>query len=268
MMEQLGEVMGQLAAYGEIMATILLIMLGGMVAVIILYKVASSLIKPGGAYARAMKVFFGALYAMILVVTVLVAADKIGLPVEGLGGPAILAVIVIAVIAFFLVPFLPRIPFVIGDMVQVRDVMGTVEAMTAYQVVIRTFDGQTVFMPTAVVMSSAIRNYTSIPNRRIEMNVDIYTADDIGRARALLLETMELNEKVLADPAPSVFVTGINGERASLLALCWVENADWFGTRDALWVAVAAAFADDDKVSMALPQIEISSSGAIPSSQE
>jgi small conductance mechanosensitive channel len=260
MLEELKPVMGQLANYGEIIASILFIMFGGMVAVIALYKVATAFIRPGGAYARAMKVFFGAVYAMVLVITVLVAAARIGLPVEGLAGPAILIVIVVAVIIFFLVPFLPRLPFVTGDMVKIKDVMGVVEAITAYQVVVRTFDGQTVFMPTAVVMSSAIRNYTAIPNRRIEMNLDIYASDDIERARALLLETMELNAKVLADPAPTVFVTGITGESASLLALCWVENADWFGTRDALWVAVAAAFADDDKVSMALPQMQVSGS--------
>lgn len=259
MMEELKPIMGQLAAYGEVIVSILVIMFGGMIAVIALYKLASSLIKPGGAYARAMKVFFGAIYAMVLVVTVLVAAHKVGLPVEGLGPPALLFVIVISVLAFFLVPFLPRLPFVTGDMVKVKDIMGTVEAITAYQVVIRTFDGQTVFMPTAVVMSSAIRNYTAIPNRRVELNVDIYAGDDIERARALLVEIMELNAQVLADPAPNVFVTGINGERASLLALCWVENAEWFSTRDALWVAVAAAFADDDKVSLALPQMEIAS---------
>ena len=149
-------------------------------------------------------------------------------------------------------------------MVQVKDVMGKVEAITAYQVVIRTFDGQTVFMPTAVVMTSAIRNYTAIANRRVELNVDIYANDDIARARALLLEIMELNAKVLADPAPSVYVTGITGERASLLALCWVENSDWFATRDALWVAVASAFADDDKVSLALPQLAIDPGSQAP----
>lgn len=260
MFEQIEPVIGQLAGYGQIIASVLGIMFGGMVAVIILYRLASSVIRPGGAYARAMKVFFGAIYAMVLVLTVLVAADKIGLPVTGLAPPAILVVIVLSVIAFFLIPFLPRFPFAVGDMVQIRDVMGIVEAITAYQVLLRTFDGQTVYMPTAIAMSSSIRNYSAIPHRRIEMNVDIYTTDDIDRARALLLETMELNAKVLADPAPAVFVTGITGERVSMVAFCWVANADWFGTRDALWVAVARAFAEDDKVAMARPQLEISGS--------
>ena len=259
MLDELQQVLGQLASYGSLIATVLVVMFGGIIAVILLYKLASSLINPAGHFARAMKVAFGAVYAMILVVTILLAATKIGLPVDGLAGPAILIVIVAAVIVFFLLPFLPRLPFVVGDMVQIKDVMGNVEAMTAYQVVMRTFDGQTVFIPTAVAMTSAIRNFSAIPHRRIEMNVDIYAADDIERARALLLEIMELNPKVLAEPAPAVFIVNVTGERASMVAFCWVENADWFATRDALWVALSKAFAEDQSVNMALPQLDVRS---------
>ena len=122
-MNEIKELIGQLAGYGQLIASLLVVLFGGMVAVVILYRLVSRFIKPGGKYARAIKVFFGAIYAMVLVVTVLIAAQRIGLPVQGLAGPAILIVMVISVIVFFLVPFLPRLPFVIGDMVQVKDVM-------------------------------------------------------------------------------------------------------------------------------------------------
>ena len=75
-------------------------------------------------------------------------------------------------------------------MVQIRDVMGIVEAMTTAQIVLRTFDGQTVFIPTPVALSSFVRNYSSTPNRRVELNVDIYAGDDIEQARSLLLKLM------------------------------------------------------------------------------
>jgi small conductance mechanosensitive channel len=257
MREQIEPILGQLAAYGGLITTIILIMVGGMFAVFMLYKLLHSLIKPGGTYARIMKVFLGAVYVLVLLVTVLVAAAKIGLPVDGLGGIAILVVIVGAVVVFFLLPFLPRLPFVTGDMVQIKNDMGIVEAMTAYQVVLRTFDGQTVFIPTPVAMSSSIRNFSSIPHRRIQLDVEIYARNDIEHARSVLITTMKSQEQVLDDPEPNVFVTGVTGERASMVAYCWVKNADWFGTRDALWVALASAFADDESVNLALPQLDI-----------
>ncbi len=182
MKEQLGPLLEQLSNYGGLIASILVVMVGGMLAVFLLYRVARSLIKPGGKYARAMQVGFGALYVMVLMLTILVAAAKIGLPVAGLAPVAILLVIVGAVVVFFLLPFLPRLPFVTGDMVQIKDVMGIVEAMTTAQIVVRTFDGQTVFIPTPIALSSAVRNYSSIPNRRVELNVDIYASNDIEQA--------------------------------------------------------------------------------------
>ena len=130
--------------------------------------------------------------------------------------------------------------------------------MTTAQIVVRTFDGQTVFIPTPVALSSSVRNYSFIPNRRVEMNVDIYVGDDIEQARSLLLKLMSAHEHVLEDPAPVVYVTGLTGERASLVAYCWVENANWFGTRDALWVALSRVIAADDSLNLALPQMDIS----------
>jgi len=37
-----------------------------------------------------------------------------------------------------------------------------------------------------------------------------------------------------------------------------VENANWFGTRDALWVALSRVIAADDSLNLALPQMDIS----------
>ncbi|MEH6519532.1 MAG: hypothetical protein V7742_22885, partial [Halioglobus sp.] len=102
------------------------------------------------------------------------------------------------------------------------------------------------------------RNFSSTPTRRIQLDVDIYARNDIEQARAVLLDTMNSYEKVLADPVPTVFVIGVTGEKASIMAHCWVENANWFGTRDALWVALASAFANDERVHLALPQVDIS----------
>jgi len=256
-MEQLKPLLIKLGQYGELIMTGMAVMFGGMIAIFVLYRVATALIKPGGTYARIMKVAFGAIYAMILVLTVVLAAERLGYNVSGLAGVAILLVLVGATLFFFVIPFLPRLPFFTGNMIEVRGVMGTVEAITAYQTVIRKFDGQTVFIPSAMVMASPITNYTLIPERRIELNVSVYPDDDLVRAKSLLLELMGGQEHVLEDPQPSVFVTGIDGEKASLVAYCWVENANWFGARDALWIAIASAFDNEAKVSLALPQIAL-----------
>ena len=256
-MDTAQEVLAQLSRYAELVIAGMLIMFGGMIAILLLYRLVASLVRPGGVFARVVKVAFGAIYALILVITILLAAQRLGYNVEGLAGIAILLVIVAAVIVFFLVPFLPRLPFVPGDMVRIRGVMGVVEAITAYQTVLRTFDGQTVYLPSALVMAGDISNYSQIPERRVELSVEVNAADDLARAKALLLEIMNSQETVMADPEPAVFITGVEDGRAGLLALCWVANADWFATRDALWLGVSQAFAAEPSVSLAPPRLSI-----------
>lgn len=250
--------LSQLSQYAELVITGMLVMFGGMIAILLLYRLVTALIQPGGVFARVVKVAFGGIYALILVITVLLAAQRLGYNVEGLAGIAILVVIVGAVIVFFLVPFLPRLPFMPGDTVRIRGIMGVVEAITAYQTVLRTFDGQTVYMPSALVMAGDISNYSQTPERRVELTVEVNAGDDLARARELLLAIMQDQERVLAEPEPAVFITGIEDGRAALLALCWVANADWFGTRDALWLAVSRAFAAEPSVSLAPPRLAVS----------
>ena len=97
-MEQIKPILMKLAQYGELIMTGMAIMFGGM-------------------------------FAMILVLTVVLAAERLGYSVTGLAGIAILLVLVGATLFFFLIPFLPRLPFVSGNIIEVRGVMDTVGAI-------------------------------------------------------------------------------------------------------------------------------------------
>jgi hypothetical protein len=48
MKEQLGPMLAQLSNYGSLISSILLVMFGGMLAVFLFYRLARSLIQPGG----------------------------------------------------------------------------------------------------------------------------------------------------------------------------------------------------------------------------
>ncbi len=239
MQEELNAALGSLEGYVSLILMGLGFMLGAMLVVFLLYRVVTSLIKPTGKFARMVLVAFGAIYVLILVLAVLLAAERFGFDVGGFAGVIILAVIVGAVVVFFAIPFLPRLPFKIGDMVSIRGTMGIVEGITTYQTVLRTFDGRLVYIPNVIVLGSDIQNFSAVPTRRVELSVQVHTSDDIEVARGQMLDAMQSDARVLSDPAPAVFVTDMDTGIVSLLGLCWVANADWFPTRDALIVDVA-----------------------------
>jgi len=152
----------------------------------------------------------------------------------------------------------------IGDMVSIRGTMGIVEGITTYQTVLKTFDGRLVYIPNVIVLGSDIQNYSTVPTRRVDLNVQLHSSDDIELGRSLMLEAMRSDERVLDDPAPAVFVTGLDTGIISLLGLCWVQNADWFPTRDALIVATARRINSSDGVRLVERELRVSSGSGQP----
>lgn len=257
MTENINTALGSLEIYAKLILSGLGFMLAAMVIVFVLYRLVSSLVKPTGKFARMVRVAFGAIYVLILLLAISLAAESLGYDVASFTGIGILLVITGAVIVFFLIPFLPRVPFNIGDLVSVRGKMGTVEAITSYQTVLRSFDGRLIYIPNVLTFSTDIENYSSLPNRRIDMAVEVHAHDNLEAGRQLMLDAMLADDRVLADPAPSVFITGMEKGLITLQAYCWVSNANWFSTRDALIVDITSRLQKADDVEPALYEVAV-----------
>ncbi len=251
------DIMNQMGEYGTLITNSLYFIVMGMLVIYLLHTLTSKFLYPHIKNRRIIKVFFGALYALILVVSVLMVLNKLGFDVRNIGKVAILSVLMAAVVIFFLLPFLPRLPFKIGHMVEINGVLGTVDSITTYHTTIRKFDGTMVFIPNALIIASKIMNYHDIPDRRIELNLAVSTESDIEEVEKLLKTIMTEDEYILNDPAPAVFVTNADIEGIKFSAYCWVKNADWLSTRGSLWTRIQKEFVGNDQISMSRPQQEI-----------
>ena len=255
--EQTAEVINQVSGYGVLIVNSLYLIICGMVLIYLLYKLASKILYPHIQNRRLIKVIFGTLYVLVLVITALLVLRRIGVDVEWIGHLAVISVLIGAVVTFFLVPFFPRLPFRLGHIIEVNGVLGHVDAISTFHTSIRKFDGTIVFIPNAIIMASKIMNFSDTPSRRIEMKLSVNTDSDIAESKALFLRLMGEDERVLDEPAPAVFVTNVNAAGVDLFAICWVKNQDWFTTRSDLWMKVVDAFLADERVAMSLPQQEV-----------
>jgi len=247
------EVIDQLSEYSSLIVHSLYFIIFGVFIIYILHKLVSKFIYPYMRDTRIIKVLFGALYTMILVVSVLMVLKQLGFD-QIIGKISILSVLVGAVAIFFLLPFLPRLPFKIGHMVEINGVMGEIDKISTYHTTIRKFDGTMVFMPNAKIMTSTIMNYHDVPERRIEMHLTISADSNIEEVKKQLSNIISDNERVLKDPAPSIYVTGLEARGLSLSAYCWVENGDWLSTRSDLFAQVQNTFIQNNKIAMARTQ--------------
>ncbi len=90
-----------------------------------------------------------------------------------------------------------RKPFMIDDVVVVGDLMGIVSRTNLRVTVIRTYQGQEVYVPNKDVLSNAITNFSVLGERRIDLGVGVSYGDDLHKVRALVLNTLNNLEGVI-----------------------------------------------------------------------
>lgn len=255
-LEQAAEIASQVGEYGFLVVDSLYVIIVGMAAVYLLHKIASRFLYPYMKNTRLVRVVFGTLYLLVLVITALLALKKIGFEVEVIGQIALIGILLGAVVVFFLVPFLPKLPFVLGHMVEIKGVLGTVEAISSFHTTIRTFDGSLVFIPNALVMASQIMNFHYTPSRRIELKFRVTTDSDLEYAKELLVALTSQDERVLQEPSspPVVFLMGADATGVDVTTYCWVLNEHWLGARSDLLLKAMNTLRHETRVTLARPE--------------
>jgi len=135
-------------------------------------------------------------------------------------------------------------PFRIGDQIVAKGFEGTVEEIQTRATFIRTYDGRRVVIPNADLFTDTVVVNTAFAHRRLEYDIGIGYGDDVERARALVLKTVQSVEGVLADPAPDVLLMDLAGSSVNLRARWWIsppQKADALDARDRVLSAIKSA---------------------------
>ncbi len=119
-------------------------------------------------------------------------------------------------------------PFKNGDYVEVNGVQGNVADIRFMNTVITTADNKRIIIPNSHITTSHIINYSAEDIRRIDLIYSISYTANIADAKNVILNTAELNELVLSDPAPGVFVNSHESSSINLVAKIWCKSADYW----------------------------------------
>jgi small conductance mechanosensitive channel len=147
-------------------------------------------------------------------------------------------------------------PFRVGDVVNINGETGTVESVSIFQTQLRGADNQTIVLPNSLITSDSIINLTPDFRRRIELVIGIGYTDDIDAARAVALEIMHSDPRVLAEPAPDVLVYSLGDNSVNLGVRCHAGNADYFATKCDLTERIKKGF-DRAGISIPYPQRDV-----------
>ena len=116
-------------------------------------------------------------------------------------------------------------PFYIDNWIKIGSVSGQVKEVGLLYTEILTGDRVMVVIPNSKFMSDVITNLSLHPERRIDFIVPIAYEDDVERAKALLVQLMESDERICKDPLPVVAVKELTDSSVNLLARFVVPRA-------------------------------------------
>lgn len=133
-------------------------------------------------------------------------------------------------------------PFGRGDVVEVGGKLGTVLDISLVNTRIRTANNHEIIIPNGDIMTTASINYSSLPTRRVDVEVGIGYSSDIRAAREVMVALAKAHPNVLDDPEPSVIVTALADSSVDLMLRAWTNNDDWFMTHAELLEQVKYAF--------------------------
>lgn len=196
--DEKSEILDQINEYGLIILDSLYLIIIGMILIFVIHKSLVRFLYPYIDNKRLIKVIFTAIYVLIIDVSTLLVLKDIGFNVKVIGPVSIVTILIGAVIIFFLVPFLPRLPLKIGHMVETNGVLGIVHAITTFHTIIRKSDGCMTFIPNALVMTSKIVNYHDSPYRRIEIKLNLRPDSNINETINKITETVDNRPQHLA----------------------------------------------------------------------
>lgn len=115
-------------------------------------------------------------------------------------------------------------PFKEGDWIAVGDMHASVARIRLRTTTLTTFDNETVVVPNKQLAQERVVNFTLTPNARVRVSVGIAYKEDIQGAREVILSTLEGDDRILPDPAPSVVVTGLGDSSVNLQLRFWTED--------------------------------------------
>ncbi|MEA9557378.1 mechanosensitive ion channel domain-containing protein [Xanthomonas nasturtii] len=173
-------------------------------------------------------------YALLLVLVFVSALSKIGVPptsliaVLGAAGLAVglalkdsLSNIAAGVMLIVLRPMRD------GDHVVIAGQEGIVDEIRIFQTRLRAFDERMITLPNSTITTAPIINYSTLPNRRLEVTVGVGYQDDLKKAQQLLLQIAKDNPNVLDSPAPFVQVTNLGESTVDLMLFAYATNGNF-----------------------------------------
>jgi small conductance mechanosensitive channel len=204
-----------------------------------------------------------AAYYGILLVAMITALALLGLPLQALLTSSLVIVVILGValqqsisdLAATII-FMLFEPLRLGELVEANGVLGTVKEIQLFSTVLVTGDFKQITIPNAKIQSNNLINYTRLGRLRNDFEFSVSYSDDLATAKRALQDILAADPRVLAEPAPVIFVKSLDDSGVSIAVRPWVKPEDYWTLQWDLPERVKACF-DAEGITIPFPQRDV-----------
>ncbi|MCR9276469.1 MAG: mechanosensitive ion channel [Pseudomonadaceae bacterium] len=147
-------------------------------------------------------------------------------------------------------------PYKVGDFIEAQGVSGTVQSIQIFNTILLTPDNKRIIVPNGALSNDVITNYSAEERRRVDFVFGIGYDDDIRQAKSLIAELLEVDDRVLKDPSPTIVVSELADSSVNITVRVWVEASNYWGVFFDTTEQVKLKF-DNKGISIPYPQTDV-----------
>jgi small conductance mechanosensitive channel len=117
-------------------------------------------------------------------------------------------------------------PFKVNDVIVAQGHTGVVRKIDILYTHMTTFDNKEIIIPNGSLANNDIVNMNTQENRRADLTVGVAYGTDIKKARQIILDVFDKDERALKDPAPVVYLTNFGDSSLDLSVRVWAKTSD------------------------------------------
>lgn len=125
-------------------------------------------------------------------------------------------------------------PFKVGETVVINNQKGDIDSIQIFSTTIVTPTNEVVVIPNGQVVSANIINYTRLPERRLDLVVNVGYNSDIQQVYQVLTAAVNKTDNILTSKAPTIRLDMLDASSMNFNVLVWTLNANYGSVKAAL----------------------------------
>lgn len=147
-------------------------------------------------------------------------------------------------------------PYKVGDFIDAQGHAGTVNDIQIFNTVLKTPDNKTIIIPNGALSNGSIVNVSTESTRRVDWTFGIGYGDDIDKAKSLLQDLIQSDDRIHNDPEPFIAVSELADSSVNFVVRVWCDSGNYWPIFFDMQEKVKKTF-DEKGVSIPFPQRDV-----------